>query len=356
MSYDAEDDLVTVAADASEHDSVAVIISAGLTIHDATAESIAESARGQTAVAGCDAKVTSLDGEAESDTGDVCTQTICSQDEAAEGSECKLTISTAIGEPFAESSCEQVVEECPICFEEPTRRIELPCGHAYCADCLLKCIVQYGKRTCPTCRGELFSGQEPAAGEGREQTFTHLNSFDFNSSLGNVSRFSIEMYNGNSVTRTFSYQSSDDTSLRSDSSRIPAPLRGLHDPAAPPHVFDEPQEFMHHLSRRGLRRSSRGRGSFSLSSSSFDTLPDFHTAIDAGAGGDVTVGRGFSFSDLPKWLFGLDCCQPVLRSAADPRRYIKCSTRPLEPRVRPFLSERSTISETFFTHHETLSS
>lgn len=266
-----------------------------------------------------------------------------------------LTISTATegSELCTESLCGQVVEECPICFEEPTRRIELPCGHHYCADCLLKCIVQYGKRSCPTCRGELFNGQEsPANSDDRQRgSLSRINSFDVES-FGNSS-FPLEMY-GRSIARTFSYQSSDDTSPSSGSSRLPPPLRSGFAPA--PHVFDEPQEFMAHLSRRGLHRSSRGRGSFSLSSSSFETLPDFHTSLNAPPNGDVAVGHGFSFSDLPKWLFGVDCCQPVLRSSADPRRYIKCPTRPYDPRVRPLLSERSSATGSFFPHNHAFSS
>mmetsp|Transcript_20054 Transcript_20054/g.37912 ORF Transcript_20054/g.37912 Transcript_20054/m.37912 type:complete len:403 (-) Transcript_20054:73-1281(-) len=310
---------------------------------------------------------------------ELCTEPRCAQE--SEGSECVptsstatggelcpscvhqlqssdrvLTISTATGgsEICTESLCGQVVEECPICFEEPTRRIELPCGHHYCADCLLKCVVQYGKRSCPTCRGELFNGQEsPASSDDHQRALSRVNSFEFESSFGNGSPFPLEMYNGRSIARTFSYQSSDDTSPRSDSSRLPPPLRsGL---AQAPHVFDEPQEFMAHLSRRGLHRSSRGRGSFSLSSSSFETLPDFHTSLNAGPGGDVGVGHGFSFSDLPKWLFGVDCCQPVLRSSADPRRYIKCPTRPYDPRVRPLLSERSSATGSFFPQRDAFS-
>merc|ERR1712039_325949 len=51
-------------------------------------------------------------------------------------------------------------DDCPICLEEPKRPLQLPCGHIFCADCLLRDVMQsgmYSERRCPLCRGKLFT-------------------------------------------------------------------------------------------------------------------------------------------------------------------------------------------------------
>lgn len=50
-------------------------------------------------------------------------------------------------------------DECPICLQRPERPLELPCGHVFCADCLLEVVAEYGKRECPCCRGALTTGK-----------------------------------------------------------------------------------------------------------------------------------------------------------------------------------------------------
>lgn len=51
-------------------------------------------------------------------------------------------------------------EECCICLGPPERPVELPCGHHFCADCLLRLVSEdrsYPNRACPLCRGQLYS-------------------------------------------------------------------------------------------------------------------------------------------------------------------------------------------------------
>jgi len=48
---------------------------------------------------------------------------------------------------------------CVICLGELRRPVELPCGHMFCADCLLRLISQerrFRSQSCPMCRGILF--------------------------------------------------------------------------------------------------------------------------------------------------------------------------------------------------------
>jgi len=50
-------------------------------------------------------------------------------------------------------------EQCTICLEEARRQVELPCGHIFCADCLLRLVSKdrlFQNRACPVCRGQLF--------------------------------------------------------------------------------------------------------------------------------------------------------------------------------------------------------
>jgi len=54
-------------------------------------------------------------------------------------------------------------EECCICLGPPERPVELPCGHHFCADCLLRLVSEdrsYQNRSCPLCRGQLYSVPE----------------------------------------------------------------------------------------------------------------------------------------------------------------------------------------------------
>jgi len=53
-------------------------------------------------------------------------------------------------------------DECPICLGRKTRPVELPCGHEFCADCLLGVVADYGKKECPCCRGPLTSSHGKA--------------------------------------------------------------------------------------------------------------------------------------------------------------------------------------------------
>lgn len=49
--------------------------------------------------------------------------------------------------------------QCAICLEKVARPVELPCGHVFCADCLLRLVSaerSYRNRACPLCRGQLF--------------------------------------------------------------------------------------------------------------------------------------------------------------------------------------------------------
>lgn len=59
-------------------------------------------------------------------------------------------------------------EECPICFETyADRPFELPCGHAFHAECLLKACLHDAARphSCPLCRAALGRREEPEAAE-----------------------------------------------------------------------------------------------------------------------------------------------------------------------------------------------
>jgi len=48
-------------------------------------------------------------------------------------------------------------QQCPICLGAKKRPVELPCGHIFCADCLLQHAVRQRGHFCPLCRGVLFN-------------------------------------------------------------------------------------------------------------------------------------------------------------------------------------------------------
>ena len=48
------------------------------------------------------------------------------------------------------------VIECPICFGFTNDNITLKCNHSYCNDCLYKWVKTENKKTCPTCRKNIF--------------------------------------------------------------------------------------------------------------------------------------------------------------------------------------------------------
>jgi len=61
-------------------------------------------------------------------------------------------------------SCEQ----CTICLNDVQRPVELPCGHVFCADCLLRLVSEdrtFNNRACPLCRGQLFIPPEAEIGD-----------------------------------------------------------------------------------------------------------------------------------------------------------------------------------------------
>ena len=45
------------------------------------------------------------------------------------------------------------VLECPVCMDTYTDPRSLPCGHAFCLQCL-RPLLYHGTVRCPTCRGE----------------------------------------------------------------------------------------------------------------------------------------------------------------------------------------------------------
>lgn len=55
-------------------------------------------------------------------------------------------------------------EECPICAEEFSNPVQLPCSHIYCQICIDKWLHRKGKNSCPTCRRELFVVNEDDRG------------------------------------------------------------------------------------------------------------------------------------------------------------------------------------------------
>ena len=55
---------------------------------------------------------------------------------------------------------------CPICTAPlpDVGVITTPCGHEFCYDCLMKNIMQFGKKSCPCCRAQIV---EPSPGTKR---------------------------------------------------------------------------------------------------------------------------------------------------------------------------------------------
>lgn len=69
-------------------------------------------------------------------------------------------------------------EDCPICMEEVTRPLQLPCGHRFCADCLLREVLSkrcWEPSVCPLCRGPLVLGN---AEEEEENMFEYSGRLD----------------------------------------------------------------------------------------------------------------------------------------------------------------------------------
>jgi len=59
----------------------------------------------------------------------------------------------------AGQNCANSCLQCTICLNDIERPVELPCGHVFCADCLLRLVSEerpYRNRVCPLCRGQLF--------------------------------------------------------------------------------------------------------------------------------------------------------------------------------------------------------
>jgi len=57
-------------------------------------------------------------------------------------------------------------EQCSICLGNPERPVELPCGHVFCANCILRLVSEersYQNRACPLCRGQIYSVAEDHA-------------------------------------------------------------------------------------------------------------------------------------------------------------------------------------------------
>merc|ERR1712187_902167 len=57
------------------------------------------------------------------------------------------------------------------------RPVELPCGHMFCADCLLRLVTKersYRNRECPICRGQLFILPEDAFEDSDWEDRTNL--------------------------------------------------------------------------------------------------------------------------------------------------------------------------------------
>jgi hypothetical protein len=74
-------------------------------------------------------------------------------------------------------------DECPICYRAIERCVELPCGHCFCADCLLEVVVEYKKKECPICRGVLYTEQLKAPTSARSSAFySYIDEDDVDSS------------------------------------------------------------------------------------------------------------------------------------------------------------------------------
>jgi len=233
----------------------------------------------------------------------------------------------ATSQAAAASPPDEDGDECPICKDKLVRRVALPCGHQYCADCLLRSVSQFGHRCCPTCRGELYTGQTV-------QAFTNFNGGGRSRSLGGgfggsfVGGFAggfASMHHPGSVQLSLPYGSSFGSSRASPRSslseehlsQVISPTIGLADATS---------------SRRGGSRFlgvMQDRSSFS-SDGSFTLMQRFATIDDGDATSlsedvplrdaetrhEVDGKRRSSFllDMMPGWLFRLnDCCQPAKR-------------------------------------------
>ena len=51
-------------------------------------------------------------------------------------------------------------DQCLICLEPPCEPTTLPCGHAFCTECVVALLAKGVSETCPLCRAPLPPGPE----------------------------------------------------------------------------------------------------------------------------------------------------------------------------------------------------